>query len=300
MIGEDPAYVERLRSAVLGSSGVVTRPGILAAALSALDLALWDLHAKALGVPLYQLLGAHRDRVPCYGSAGLYGKDKTPDDLAAEMAGYAALGFAGVKMKVGGAPLAEDVARVAKTRAAVGPGIRVMVDALNNLNVPQALRMARAFAPYDVHFFEAPVATRNLDGQAEVNRRGGIPVCGNEAEHGLEYFREMIARRAVEYVQFDLAACGGIGEGRRIAALAEAYHRPCTLHASSSAVVFAASLHFAAATASCESVEYHMVHQWLFDLAPAGCFAVEDGFVRPPAGPGMGLEMTPDDVAAEA
>lgn len=296
VVGEDPAFVERVWERAFKPTELSSRPGIVAAALSAIDTALWDLRGKALGVPLYQLLGAHADEVYCYASAGLYGEGKTPDDLAKEMAGYVARGFTGVKAKVGGAPLAEDVRRVAAVREAVGPATRLMVDAVYNLTVPEAIRLARALAPYDIYWLEAPVSPRDVAGQARVNAAGPLPVCGNETEYGRDRFRALVTAGAVEFVQFDVAACGGISEGRRIADLASAFHRPATLHAASSAVVMAASLHLGAALANCESIEYHMLHQWLWDRLPEGTFAPRQGYVRPPAGPGLGIALTPDDV----
>ena len=296
VIGEDPGFVERVWQRAFRPTELSSRTGIVAAALSAIDTALWDLQGQALGVPLYRLLGAHGDEVYCYASAGLYGEGKSADALAREMAGYVAQGFTGVKIKVGGAPLAEDVRRVAAVREAVGPDVRFMVDAVYNLSVPEALRLARALEPHDVYWLEAPVSPYDVAGQAQVHARSPIPVCGNETEYGLDRYRELVTANAVEFVQFDVAACGGISEGRRIADLARAFRRPCSLHAASSVVVMAASLHLGAAVANCDSVEYHMLHQWLWDRVPAGTFAPRQGFVRPPPGPGLGLTLTPDDV----
>ena len=294
LVGRDPHHVERFWQEVQATTVLSSRRGVVSAALSAVDMALWDLLAKSLDLPLYHLLGAYADDVACYASAGLYADGKTVDDLASEMAGYVAGGFDAVKMKVGGTTLEEDTARVAAVRDAVGPRVRLMVDAMYNLNVPEALRMARAFEPFDIYFFEAPVSSHDVTGQAIVNARSPIPVCGNETEFGIATFRELITRRAVEFVQFDLSICGGISEGRRIASLVSAFCMPCTMHAASTSVLLAATLHFAAATANCESVEYHMLHQWLFDLAPEGAFAVRNGRVAPPPGRGIGIELAPD------
>ncbi len=282
--------------AIYKSTDHSSRPGIVTACLGGVDMAVWDLLAKHHGVPLYKYLGACREQVRCYGSAGLYGTDKSPDDLAAEMASYVEHGFDGVKMKIGAVDVTEDVARVAKTRAAIGPQNRLMIDAVYSLDVPASLRLARAVAEYDIHWFEAPVSPRDVTGQAFVNRHGGIPVCGNEGDFGVERFRDLITARAVEFVQFDLAVCGGITAARQIADVADAFHMPCTLHASSTSVLLASTLHFACAIGRCESVEFHMLHQWLFELAPAGAFAVQDSHVRPPPGPGIGIELSPDAV----
>lgn len=296
VVDTDPHAFSGVWHNIYQSTDHSSRPGIVTACLGAVDMAVWDLLAKHHRIPLYQYLGACRDTVPCYGSAGLYGDGKSADDLAAEMASYIGHGFSGAKMKIGAVSLAEDVERVAKAREAIGPGHRLMIDAVYSLDVPASLRLARAVAPYDIHWFEAPVSPRDVAGQAIVNRDGGIPVCGNEGDFGLERFRDLIVQRAVEFVQFDLAVCGGITEARRIAHLAAAFHMPCTLHASSTSVLLASTLHVAAATANCESVEYHMLHQWLFEQAPEGAFAVHDSCVRPPPGPGIGIELSPDMV----
>lgn len=297
VVGREPFAVTGIAHEVYRSIEYSGRTGAVAAAWSALDMALWDLGARTAGLPLYKMLGAARESVWCYASAGLYGDAKTLDDLAAEVRGYVESGFTAVKIKVGGAPLKDDVERVRVVRDAIGPDARLMVDALNNLDVAAAIAMARAIEPFGIEFFEAPVSPFDIEGQAHVARTSSIPLCGNENQAGLDYFRRLIDVRAVHYVQFDLAACGGITEGRRIGHYAAAHHLPITLHAASSAVLLAASLHVAAACPNCHSVEYHMLHQWLWDGVPEGTFAPEPGgYLRPPDGPGLGVDLTPEDV----
>lgn len=298
LIGRDAFFVRGFAEEMFRSSEMSGRIGTVGAAWSAVDIALWDLIGKRTGLPLYRLLGAASDRVKVYASAGLYGRDKTPDDLAREMAGYVERGFDAVKMKIGGAPMAEDLARVAAVREAIGPEVILMVDALYNLDVAEAIRMARTLERYDIHFFEAPVSPYDIEGQARVAAASPIPVCGNENQSWLPYFRDVMAANAVHFVQFDVAACGGITEGRRIAEYARAHHLPVTLHASSTSVLMAASLQLAAACPNAHSLEYHMLHQWLWDLLPGSTFAIEPGgWLRPPEGPGLGVDLTPDTVA---
>lgn len=296
LVGESVFASSRAWSKAWHTTELSTRRGIVSAALGAANSAQWDLVGKITGQPLFQLLGAESDTVPCYASAGLYGTDKGLDELADEMRGYLARGFTDVKMKVGGVPLADDVARVAAVREVIGANGRLMVDSVYQLDVPGALRMARAFAPFDIYWFEAPVSPDDIAGQARVNAAGGIPVCGNETEYGRDRFKQLIEARAVEFVQFDIAACGGVTEGRRIADLAGAFHLPCTLHAASTSVLLATTLHLAAALPNVDSVEYHMLHQWLWDRAPADTFAVSDNRVRPPAGAGIGIDLHYDDL----
>lgn len=287
-------YTEQLRRAVETNN----QAGITAAAWSGIEMAVHDLFARQLDLPLTDLLGRCRDQVPVYASAGLYGEGKTADDLAAEVKGWADQGFDAVKIKVGGAALAEDVRRVAAVREALGVDVRLMVDALYNYDVAEALRFAHAVARYDITFLEAPVSPFDVGGQAEVHQNGPIPVCGNETLAWTAPFRELITNRAIHWVQFDLGACGGIQEGRRIAELAHAFHLPATLHAASSVVLFAASLHLAASLPNTHSVEYHMLHQWLWGAMPAGMFSLENGMLRPPIGPGHGVTLDPDSLDA--
>jgi L-alanine-DL-glutamate epimerase-like enolase superfamily enzyme len=296
LVGEDPFRVRAIGERVFKSTENSNRGGTVACGWSAVETATVDLCAKLLGVPLHKLLGTAQERIFTYASAGLYGEGKGPVELAAEVKSWVDQGFTACKIKVGGAPLAEDVARVAAVREAIGAEPQLMVDALNNLDVAQAIAMARAFEPYGIAFFEAPVSPYDLDGQALVAARVAMPVCGNEQASWLPYFRDLVTKRAAHIVQFDVAACGGVLEGQRIGEFARAFHLPCTLHSASSAVLFAASLHLAAALPNAHSVEYHMLHQWLHELVPEGSFAHERGWVRPPPGPGIGIELTPDDV----
>lgn len=300
VIGKDPFSVNAIWQRVFASTAVSGRRGITSAALSGVDTALWDLMGKKTDTPLYQLLGAGSEGVNCYASAGLYGRDKGLKELAAEVTDYQQRNFTDVKIKVGGVKLAEDVERVRTVRETIGLDARLMVDANYNLDVPRALRMANAFAPFDVTWFEAPVRPDDVSGQATVNQKSPIAVCGNETEWGVPAFRRLIEARAVEFVQPDIAICGGISEARRIADYATAHHMPVTLHASSTVILLAASLHLGAGLGNIDSLEYHMLHHWLSDKFPDSDFGAEPGgWVKPPAGAGLGLRLSPEQVGDE-
>jgi L-alanine-DL-glutamate epimerase-like enolase superfamily enzyme len=279
-----------LSSSMRETMVVSAKGGAAWAAMSALDIALWDALGRALGQPVCTLLGAQRRRVPAYASAGLYGQGKTPDDLAAEMKSYADLGFAGVKLKIGGVPMAEDLARVAAVREAVGPGVRLLVDALYAYSVPEAMRMARALERYDIGFLEAPVAPDDIPGLARVAAASPVPLAGNEFAYGLETFTRIVESNAVAVAHLDAILAGGISEGLRIAALAASRHVPVSFHAASSVVCFAANLQLAAAVPNLDSIEFHMLHRMLFDELAAGRFTLVDGCVELPDRPGLGLD----------
>jgi L-alanine-DL-glutamate epimerase-like enolase superfamily enzyme len=292
LIGQTPLGTRHLWHAMIESGVVSAKAGACYAAASALDIAIWDLAGKILGLPVHRLLGGHADRVSVYASGGLYGEGKSRDDLAREMAGYVALGFRAVKLKVGGATIAEDVARVMAVREAIGTEVRLMVDALYSYSPAEALRFAHAAAPCDVHFFEAPVHPEDIEGLQKVCARSPIPVAGNEFAYSAEVFRRILDA-GIDVVHADAILCGGISGALRVADLAAAHHRPISFHAASSAVCLAANAHVAAAASNSESVEFHMIHQLLFDLDPMP-FRLEQGDLLLEDRPGLGLEIDAD------
>ena len=204
IVGQDALAISRHWAALNDAALVSARRGIFRTGQAAIDIALWDLLGKAADLPVFRLLGGFADCAAVYASAGLYGSQKTTADLAAEIAGYVAQGFDAVKMKVGGASHAEDVERVRAVREAIGPGVRLMVDAVYALDPPSALRLSRAIEPHDVYWFEQPVHPDDIDGMAQVNLRGNIPVAGNENASEQSHFLALMEKQAVRFVQADL------------------------------------------------------------------------------------------------
>jgi L-alanine-DL-glutamate epimerase-like enolase superfamily enzyme len=290
LLGADPRTPELHFRRAIDMTQVSTRRSQTWAAMSAIDIALWDIKAQACGEPLWRMLGGHDPHVAPYASAGLYKEGQSTDEFAREYADHVARGYRAVKIKVGGAPLMIDVERVAKLREAMGPHAKLMVDGVSNYDVPRALAFARAVAPYDVYWFEQPVPIDDIAGMARIHREGGIPLCGLENDYGLWAFRRLLEFDAVHFVQFDPIISGGITFGRKIAALAEAFFKPATLHHSNSVVSMLANLHLAAAIPNADSVELHVFHQPLFDRAPPGTFDLADGLMRAPDAPGLGVD----------
>jgi L-alanine-DL-glutamate epimerase-like enolase superfamily enzyme len=159
LLGEDPDLIERHWAAMYQDSLLIGRRGALLRAISAVDVALWDRLGKVADLPLYRLLGAQRDAVPCYASGGYYRDEDPVAAVAAEVERYVGLGFRDAKMKVGGAALEVDVARVRAAREVLGAGGRLALDANNAYrSVPEALRAARAFEPFDPWWLEEPLS----------------------------------------------------------------------------------------------------------------------------------------------
>lgn len=296
-VGADVEDFQRIWHRAVERTLVSAKPGITLCLLGAIETALWDLLAKSLGRPLYRLLGACTDRIPVYASGGLYADDKMIEDLAREMADFVAQGYRSVKMKVAGASLSEDVKRVAAVRDAIGPDTRLMVDAVYMLDTGSAVRMARAFAPFNVWFLEAPLAPGNLPGLRDLCSRSPVPIAGNEVAFGLDGYRDLI-EAGIDVVHLDVNQCGGIAEGRRIAAVAGAFHRPVSFHCATSAVAFAANLHVAASVSNTESIEDHKVHRMLFDRLPHDSFVIEDGLMLLADVPGIGIDIDPETLSS--
>jgi L-alanine-DL-glutamate epimerase-like enolase superfamily enzyme len=311
IVGEDPLMIEGLWQKMFARTRQFGRRGLVMQAMSGIDIALWDIAGKIARLPVYRLLGASRDRVEAYASGGFYQQGKSADALAGEAEGYRARGFRGMKMKVGRNPSTqthlrdllgqrefceigpeEDVARVAAVRKALGRDAKLMVDANCAWSPAMAIRMGRAMEPYDIYWIEEPVATDDIDGSAEVARALATPIAGYETELGLYGFRELIARGAVDIVQFDLAWSGGFSEGRRIAALAQAHHRMVAPHAFAGAVLLVASLHFAAAMPNSLALEWDQNPNAVREELLQEPLRLEpDGTVRVPERPGLGIEL---------
>jgi L-alanine-DL-glutamate epimerase-like enolase superfamily enzyme len=206
-------------SLLQGRSGTVMR------AISALDIALWDLNARTHGLPLHKFLGAvELESVPAYASGGYYLDGKTPGHLGEEMASYVAKGFGAVKMKSGRLSPAEEEQRVRAAREAVGPGVELMID-LNNAwsDVTQALQYVRRFEPYDPYFLEEPFSPDDIANHARLAARTRVPIATAEIGYGRWYHKALMDQAAAAILQTDAAVCGGITEWRRIAQTASSY-----------------------------------------------------------------------------
>src|SRR5690349_2905051 len=311
LLGEDPLLIEGLWQTMFARTRQYGRRGVVLFRSSGIDIALWDIAGKVAKLPVWQLLGGARDRVEAYASGGFYQEGKGVDGIAGEAEGYRARGFKGMKMKVGRNPStqthlrqlignaefcevdpAEDIARVAAVRKALGPAAKLMVDVNCAWSPSFAIEMGRAMEPYNLYWIEEPVATDDIDGSAEVARALHTPIAGYETEIGLYGFRELITRGAVDIVQPDIAWAGGFSECRRIAALAQAHHRMVAPHAFASAVTLVAPLHFIASIPNGLVLEFDQNPNGLRDDLLQEPIGIEsDGMIKVPERPGLGVEF---------
>ena len=267
VVGEDPLFSERIFEKMYnGSRGTPAlergvpqaeesrRSGMVMEAISGVDIAVWDVKAQALGIPLYQALGAVRSSVRGYGSGGW----APGEEAEAELGGYAAKGFSAVKMRVvgrDGFSIEKCVRRVKAARRGIGPNVELMVDAHGSLEVAVAIKLAKELEPYDIAWFEEPVTPENHAGQAEVRRATTIPIASGEREFTRYDFQDLLEHRALDIAQPDVARAGGMTEIRRIAALTSAHGIRLAPHAWGSGVLFAASIHVAMAAPNCHILE---------------------------------------------
>lgn len=225
LLGRDSNEVEGLWQAMYQEALLQGRMGTVARALSALDIALWDLNARTAQLPLHKYLGAvEPESVPAYASGGYYLEGKTAQGLADEMAGYVAKGFRAVKMKTGRLSPQGEESRVRAAREAIGPDVQLMLDCNNGwVDTVQAMETLRRLEPYDPYFIEEPFGPDDIESHARLARLTRIPVATAEIGYGRWYHKQLLDQGAAAILQTDAAACGGISEWRRIAATAASY-----------------------------------------------------------------------------
>lgn len=192
------------------------------------NIAMWDAWARHLGVPVWRLLGTHTSRVPAYGSGGWL--SYSLDELVAEATDYLRRGFTAVKLKVGSADTEKDVERIAKVREAVGPRVRMMIDANQGFNYPAAFELARRARPYRIHWFEEPLPRTDFAGYAALRHNTGMALAMGEREYDVVVLRELAGRNALDLWQPDILRLGGVEGWLDSAALAQAHHLPVLAH----------------------------------------------------------------------
>jgi L-alanine-DL-glutamate epimerase-like enolase superfamily enzyme len=269
------------------------RPGAVGYAISAVDVALWDLKARLLDLPLHRLLGAVREHVPVYGSGGFTTYDQR--QLREQLTHWALeLRIPRVKIKIGeswGTDPARDLERMHQARTIVGEDVELFVDANGGYARKQAIRVMRAAADLDVRWYEEPVSSDDLDGLREIRDAVRPDVTAGEYGYDLYYFRRMCAAGAVDCLQADVSRCGGITEWLRAAAVAASYgldisgHCGPHLHA-----------HVAAATPNLRHLEWFHDHVRIESIFFDGTLDPAGGAIRPdPSTPGNGLTLRTAD-----
>jgi D-galactarolactone cycloisomerase len=287
-------------------------------ALSAIDIALWDLWGKSLGKSINALMGgAFRIAIPAYGT-GCYYPDYYHDtermlrELEEEARGYRSAGMTAVKLKIGLLPIALDAERLAIVREAIGPNAALMVDANHAYTASSAIRMGRALERYGVLWFEEPVPPEDRQGYRRVRDAIDVPIAGGECEYTRFGFRDLLLGECIDIAQPDLCCSGGFTEWQKILALTTSFGVLTLPHVWGSGVAVAAALHalaiappipFTAAGVPLQNepmIEYDRTHNPLRDNLLIEGFSLVDGTLLVPDGPGLGITINEEQLACYA
>jgi galactonate dehydratase len=307
--GKDPFQIEHiwtsLHRRVTWTGGAVT-----ISAISAIDLALWDIKGKALGVPVYELIGGKvRDRVPLYANGwwaletpsahgSQAGKPGEAEWFAVKAAAAVAQGYRALKFyPFGGGQVItpERIKRamgiIRAVRETVGPDIELALDVRARLNIGSARRVVRMLEPYNISWIEEPILFDNADAMAEFARQSPVPVATGEQLYTRWEFRALLEKNAVSIIQPDICHAGGFSELRKIAAMAETYYVTVAPHNSNGPISTLASLHLDMAIQNCHMQELFINSLPYYQELLSAPMIVADGYGAPPAGPGWGADL---------
>ena len=305
LIGKNPLNINKCWHAMFATLyNENNAAGFGAEAISAVDIALWDIAGKVEGKSISELLGGSlRDKVAVYATGLYYRKDEFPNKLLDEAESYVKAGFKGMKTKIGGLSIKDDVIRVEAIRKVIGNDIYLMVDANKAYNAATAITIGRKLAHLDIHWFEEPVYQNDIKAYQQVKNNQPIPVAGGEVLRNRFETRDLIAHRAVDILQPDISLCSGITEYRNIALMANTFGIQINPHLWGTPIMTSATLSLTSTLPPCPysgiSRPYEQEPVVEFDLSPhpirrelcSKVFEQKDGYVNVPEGPGLGIEV---------
>ena len=293
LVGEDPLQIDRLWQLMFHASDHYGRGGAALHTISAIDIALWDLAGKAAGLPVSELLGGRRaDDVPVYASEVM---PETPDEVRRIAEGAIGAGYTALKLGWGplGQDLAHDVALVSAARETLGAERTLMVDGGRAYTVKRALDLLRRVEEHELYWFEEPLAPDDLHGYRRLSDAARVRIATGEADATFAPFRALVERGHVDVLQPDLARCGGFTVARQIALLERTTAVEIVPHCFSTGVLVAASLHFVATLDRPTWSEFSVADSPLVNGILREPFALRDGRLPVPTGPGLGIELDP-------
>lgn len=300
VVGQHPLETETIWSIMHRRTLDFARSGVLVSAISAIDVALWDLKGKILEQPVHLLLGGKkRDQIIPY-ATGMYfsKKQKLSETLSNEAKQFASLGYKGMKMKVG-LGIEEDITNVKSVRKSIGPDIDLMIDANHAYNLREAVKLAKALEGENIYWFEEPLSPEYYDQYADLRTKTSIPIAGGECEYLRFGFQTLLKSNSVDIVQPDICASGGLTEAKKIAALATVYGVEIVPHTWGTGIAIAAAMHF---VANLESIpgrlntpiayfEYDQTENGLREELTTSDMVVNNGKVNISDAPGLGFKV---------
>jgi|TARA_B100001093_G_scaffold517698_1_gene600061 D-galactarolactone cycloisomerase len=303
LIGENPINNEVIWTKMYRKSLDFARRGVLVASISAIDIAIWDIKGKLLGLSVGQLLGGlHRENITPYATGMYFTDKKNPSkDYKVEAEKYLKNGFKAIKMKVG-LGVINDLNNVKYLRSIVGPNIKLMIDSNHAYTFSEALELTRKLEPYDISWFEEPISPEFYEQYSELRIKSRIPIAGGECEYLRFGFNQIIKNKSVDIIQPDICACGGLTEVKRISALATANGIDIVPHTWGSSIGLHVALHFISNLESIPGrmnksdfyLEYDQTENALRENLTLPKVEMIDGKILVPKSPGLGLEVNED------
>ena len=298
LIGQDPRQVERICFELYRDSYWRIGP-VLQSAISAVEMAMWDIKGKALGVPVYELLGGKvRDSIRMYAN-GWFAGAKTPDEFASAAAKAKEMGITALKwdpfgknyLYMDNAEFRRSMEIVEAVRGAVGNEVDLLIEAHGRFDIATGIKIANALKPFDPYFLEEPTPPDSFDALAEVRRKSPVPIAAGERVYSPMQLRTFLEKGCADYVQPDVSHCGGISAIKKMAAIAETYYVALAPHNPSGPVANAAALNLAAALPGFRILEIMLTDvSWRGELTNEKV-VFENGNILIPDGAGLGLEL---------
>lgn len=300
LMGKNPLENESLWFEMYRKTLDFARRSVLFAAISAIDIALWDIKGKALNLPVSTLLGGrHRNKVVPY-ATGLYFSDSKTlvQDLVVEAKAYVDLGFKAIKMKVG-LSIKADIEHVKNVRKAIGKDIKLMVDSNHAYSLREAAELARKIESYDITWFEEPVSPEFYDQYSELRSKTSIPIAGGECEYLRYGFLQLLQNKSVDIAQVEICASGGLTEAKRIGSLASTFGVDLIPHVWGTGIGFHAALHFIANIEPLPGrlfppdifIEYDRTENAIRDQLTFPVVKMNNGYIDVPQSPGLGIDI---------
>lgn len=290
-IGMNPTSIEEIRSKLLDSQVYFERMGSTVCGASAIEMACWDIKAKTLNVPLYELLGGlYRDRVEAY-SSNVYWEDD-PKQMIEATESILKQGIRTIKAHIGFKGPKEDMERVRALRETLGTDNQLMIDLNAGYTYSQALKACELWERYNLHWLEEPLSPFHSERLPELKCQTNIPIALGENEFRIYGFKRLFEMKAVDIAMPDIGRVGGIMETKNICALADAYGIEVSPHNYSSGVLLAATLHLMAATPNCSLLEFDASENAVYDEFFEESLKIQNGMVSVPSGPGLGVRLT--------
>jgi L-alanine-DL-glutamate epimerase-like enolase superfamily enzyme len=302
LVGDDPMLHERIWDKIYWMLMPRGQTGYAAHALAAVDLALWDIKGKALGLPVWKLLGGARERVPVYATFGFGFFDR--DQLAAAAKHWLGQGFNRLKMTVAGDALRnksvrslmevirEDARRVQAVREAVGPDAEIFIDANCNLDLYHAAKLAEMVKPFGISFFEEPITQNDALAMSQLRRQTGMALACGQNEGLIFRFRDLLNHQAIDFAQPNVCITGGFTQSAKVAALAAAYN----VSIANGGAWSYHNMHLQAGVANGTLVEHHYLAVELYKLLYHDLVVPENGWLSLPDRPGLGFEPNRDAI----